>query len=58
MRHSPSLRPKATIVSRPRAADAVGVALRNAFVRDCNVPDDMMVLLARLNGNGRARCVG
>lgn len=55
MDFSLSPRPVATVVSRPRAGDAIGVALRDVYVRDCGVPDDMMVMLARLNGNGGMR---
>jgi hypothetical protein len=47
-----------TIVSRPRPGDAIGDALRDAFSRTVGVPDDMMVLLARLNGNERSRPAG
>ena len=38
------------IVARPRASDAVGKALRNAFDPQNAVPADMMHLLHRLDG--------
>ena len=50
--------PIATVVPRPRAADAIGAALRDAFGREPRLPDDMMVLLARLNGVGARRGSG
>jgi hypothetical protein len=53
-----SPRPTATVVTPPRAADAIGIALRDVYVRDCSVPNDMMVMLARLNGNGWKRSTG
>jgi len=40
-------------VGRPRASDAVAVALRDAFAghgREPCLPDDMAALLRRLNG--------
>ncbi len=37
-------------VERPRASDAIGLALRDAFERDYGLPDDMAKLLRRLNG--------
>ena len=43
------------VVTRPRACDAVGSSLRNAFLRDVAVPDDMVDLLHCLNGNGGMR---
>ncbi|MBY8826803.1 hypothetical protein [Hephaestia mangrovi] len=36
-------------VERPRASDAVGGALRNAFDRDCGLPADMIRLLRRMD---------
>jgi hypothetical protein len=36
-------------VEPPRASDAVGLALRDAFDRDLGLPDDMVMLLRRLN---------
>ena len=42
------------VVSRPRASDAIGCALRNAYGEPA-LPDDMAELLARLNGNGGMR---
>lgn len=35
----------------PRAGDAIGSALRNAFDRDAGLPDDMAALLSQLGGN-------
>ena len=37
-------------VEPPRASDAIGVALRDAFERELNLPDDMVAMLRRLNG--------
>jgi hypothetical protein len=37
-------------VERPRASDAIGLALRDAFERDYGLPEDMTKLLRRLNG--------
>ena len=37
-------------VEAPRASDAIGLALRDAFDRDLGLPDDMMAILCRLNG--------
>jgi hypothetical protein len=50
-----NLQPSAFVVSRPRAADAIGVALRDVYARDGRIPDDMMMLLARLNDMSTAR---
>ncbi|URW77157.1 hypothetical protein M9980_06790 [Sphingomonas donggukensis] len=36
------------VVARPRACDAIGVSLRNAFAREARVPDDMSALLGAL----------
>ena len=55
MTRSSPLQAVATLVPRPRAADAIGAALRDAFGREPRLPDDMMVLLARLNGVGAIR---
>jgi hypothetical protein len=33
----------------PRAEDAIGMALRDAYARDCGLPDDMVAMLRRLN---------
>ena len=46
-------------VQAPRASDAIGLALRDAFERDYDygLPEDMTLLLRRLNGAGtRSRC--
>jgi hypothetical protein len=37
-------------VGRPRASDAVELSLRDAFEREAGLPDDMAMLLQRLNG--------
>lgn len=37
-------------VEAPRASDAIGLALRDAFERDYGLPEDMSRLLRRLNG--------
>ncbi|MCW3835847.1 hypothetical protein ACFQ1E_05035 [Sphingomonas canadensis] len=36
-------------MERPRAGDAVGHALREAYERDLGLPEDMSSLLHRLN---------
>jgi len=38
------------IVAKPRATDAIGFALRDAYGRDAALPDDLAMLLRRLNG--------
>lgn len=40
-------------VELPRPHDAIGVVLRDAYVRDIELPDDMNLLLRRMNGNRR-----
>ncbi len=40
------------LVASPRSGDAVGEALRTAY-GDHRLPEDMLVLLAKLNGTGR-----
>ena len=37
-----------SIVPRPRAEDAVGAALRAAYVRDAAMPEDLTGLIAQL----------
>jgi hypothetical protein len=37
-------------VEGPRASDAVAAALRDAYEEEMDLPDDMIVLLHRLNG--------
>lgn len=49
---SPQPQAIATEVRLPHVADAVGMALRNAYMRDAGLPDDMAMLIARLNENG------
>ena len=39
-------------VERPRASDAIGTALRNAFDREAGLPSDMMRLLRCLDSAG------
>jgi hypothetical protein len=39
-------------VEPPRASDAIGLALRDAFGRDTGLPDDMTALLRQLNRDG------
>lgn len=40
-------------VELPRVHDAMGVVLRDAYLRDCELPEDMAVLLRRMNGAKR-----
>jgi hypothetical protein len=40
-------------VESPRASDAIGLALRDAFDRELGLPDDMRALLRCLNGHER-----
>tara|TARA_Y100000815_G_scaffold271851_1_gene299355 strand:- start:2026 stop:2217 length:192 start_codon:yes stop_codon:yes gene_type:complete len=42
-------------VEAPRAGDAIGLALRDAYDNDLGLPDDMAALLRRLNRNGSDR---
>ena len=46
-------------VEAPRASDAIGNALRNAYERDFGLPEEMAAMLRRLNrvttGPGSAR---
>ncbi len=37
-------------VELPRTSDAIGTVLRDAYARDLGVPDDMLLLLRRING--------
>lgn len=37
-------------VAAPRASDAIGLALRDAYERDYGLPEDMAQMLRRLNG--------
>ena len=43
-------------VELPRPHDAIGVVLRDSYLRDIELPEDMTVLLRRMNGvrNGKA----
>lgn len=43
------------IVERPRAGDAIGVALRDAYCREPELPDELATLLRQLNDNGGMR---
>ncbi|WP_294057622.1 hypothetical protein [Sphingomonas sp.] len=45
--HQPGLR-----VERPRAGDAIGFALRDAYAGERGLPDDMMAMLRRLDVPG------
>lgn len=36
-------------VEAPRASDAIGLALRDAYMRELGLPDDMAAMLRRLN---------
>ena len=40
-------------VELPRPHDAIGVVLRDAYLRDIELPDDMNLLLRRMNGTRR-----
>lgn len=40
-------------VELPRVHDAMGVVLRDAYLRDCDLPEDMTALLRRMNGAKR-----
>ena len=40
-------------VESPHASDAIGMALRDAFVRETGLPDDMAMMLHQLNGHDR-----
>lgn len=40
-------------VELPRPHDAIGVVLRDSYLRDIELPDDMAVLLRRMNGTKR-----
>lgn len=39
-------------VRTPRAADAIGEALREAYDRNAGLPDDMLSMLHQLNDSG------
>ena len=36
-------------VEAPRASDAIGLSLRDAFARDLGLPEDMAAMLRQLN---------
>lgn len=36
-------------VEAPRASDAIGLALRDAYVRDMGLPEEMAAMLRQLN---------
>ena len=46
---APEAQIRAYSVGRPRASDAIGVSLRDAFERETGLPEDMTALLHRLN---------
>lgn len=37
-------------VELPRPHDAIGVVLRDSYLRDIDLPEDMILLLRRMNG--------
>lgn len=43
------------IVHPPRASDAVGSALRGAYCKEAELPEDMILCLRKLNDNQRGR---
>lgn len=43
--------PPAYQVEAPRASDAIGLALRDAYERDLGLPEDMAKMLRSLNGS-------
>ncbi|MDT8757342.1 hypothetical protein MZO42_01400 [Sphingomonas psychrotolerans] len=47
---APEAQLRAYSVEPPRASDAIAVSLRDAFEREAGLPDDMIMLLRRLNG--------
>lgn len=51
--HTP--RTASYVVGTPRASDALGSALRDAYRRDAALPEDLAQLLRQLNGNGGMR---
>ncbi len=55
MAHSAPRSASPYVVAVPRASDAVGAVLRDAYDRDRSIPDDMASLLQQLNGNGGMR---
>lgn len=46
---APEAHARAYRVERPRASDAIALSLRDAFDREAGLPDDMAMLLRRLN---------
>lgn len=40
-------------VEVPRASDAIGLALRDAYGREPSLPEDMAAMLRQLNRDGR-----
>jgi len=40
-------------VEAPRASDAIGLALRDAYARDLGLPDDMTAMLRQLSRDDR-----
>ena len=51
-RSAPEAQAPAYRVEPPRASDAIGLALRDAFERDLGLPDDMAAMLRRLHRGG------
>ena len=37
-------------VELPRQCDAIGAVLRDAYDRESGIPDDMLILLRKMNG--------
>ena len=46
---APEAHARAYRVELPRASDAIALSLRDAFDREAGLPDDMAMLLRRLN---------
>jgi hypothetical protein len=46
---APEAHPSAYRVEGPRASDAIAVSLRDAFDREPGLPEEMVLLLHRLN---------
>ena len=53
--HAQTQRSQPQMVEPPRASDAIGVALRDAYCRDGDLPETLATLLRQLNGNGGMR---
>jgi len=54
---SPEAKSAAFKVESPRASDAIGKALRDIYVREMGLPEDMATMLHQLNGHpSRKHC--